>query len=118
MMAPSTQPKARAHTGADVSAPNDLSHPALRNDLRTASKRPTTRDALQESEGRFRTLAECAPVVVWMTDPEQRVTYISKYWHEFTGRDPEADLGFGWVEAMHPEDRERAARDLIEASRA
>src|SRR5262249_3653411 len=67
---------------------------------------------------RFRTLAECAPVVVWMTDPEQRVTYISKYWHEFTGRDPEADLGFGWVEAMHPEDRERAARDLIEASRA
>jgi signal transduction histidine kinase len=35
-----------------------------------------------------------------------------------TGRDPHADLGFGWVEALHPDDRERAARDLTEANAA
>lgn len=74
-----------------------------------------TEDALRESEGRFRTLAECAPVVVWMTDPQYRCTYISKHWRELTGRDPDVDLGFGWVEALHPEDRDRAARDLMEA---
>ena len=72
--------------------------------------------ALRESEARFRTLAECAPVVVWMTDPDNSCTYISRYWREFTGRDPDADLGFRWVEALHPEDRDRAARDLIEAA--
>jgi PAS domain S-box-containing protein len=51
-----------------------------------------------------------------MTDPGNKCTYISQHWHEFTGRDPAQDLGFGWIEALHPEDRERAARDLIEAS--
>jgi len=53
-----------------------------------------------------------------VTDADNRCTYISKYWQAFTGRDPEKDLGLGWVEALHPEDRERAARDLIEASKS
>jgi PAS domain S-box-containing protein len=75
-------------------------------------------DALRESEARFRTLAECAPVVVWMTDTAYRCTYISRHWRELTGRDPEADLGFRWVEALHPRDRDRAARDLMEAGAA
>ena len=65
---------------------------------------------------KFRTLAERAPVVVWMTDTANNCTYISQYWKEFTGRNPVTDLGSGWIEALHPEDRERAARDLIEAS--
>ncbi len=75
-------------------------------------------DALRESEGRFRTLAECAPVVIWMTDVNNSCTYLSKHWHDFTGRDPEQDLGFRWVEALHPEDRDRAASDLTEANSA
>jgi PAS domain S-box-containing protein len=53
-----------------------------------------------------------------MTDTANNCTYISQYWHEFTGRDPAKDLGFTWIEALHPEDRERAARDLIEASQS
>ena len=77
-----------------------------------------TLDALRESDDRFRTLAECAPVVVWMTDVDCRCTYISKYWRQFTGRDPELDLGFKWVEALHPDDRDRAAQDLMEAGKA
>jgi PAS domain S-box-containing protein len=73
---------------------------------------------LRESELRFRTLVECAPVVVWMTDADNRCTYVSGYWREFTGRDPEKDLGFGWVEALHPDDREQVVRDLKDASRS
>src|SRR5262245_41726495 len=75
-------------------------------------------DALRVSEVRFRTLAECAPVVVWMTDAETRCTYISRYWYEYTGRDPQKDLGFGWVEALHPDDREKVVQNLTEASRS
>jgi PAS domain S-box-containing protein len=77
-----------------------------------------TLDALRESESRFRTLAECAPVVVWMTDENVSCTYISRYWREFTGREPQEDLGYKWVEALHPDDRDRATRDLISASRS
>lgn len=61
-------------------------------------------------------IVESAPVVVWMTDQENHCTYLSKYWHEFTGRDPETDLGYGWKVALHPDDSERAAQDLIDAS--
>jgi PAS domain S-box-containing protein len=52
-----------------------------------------------------------------MTDVNSGCTYISRYWRAITGRDPEQDLGFKWIEAIHPEDRDRAARNLIEANR-
>ncbi len=76
-----------------------------------------TLDALRESESRFRTLAECVPVVVWMTDANSSCTYISGHWREFTGRDPQQDLGYKWVEALHPDDRDRVVRDFVEACR-
>jgi PAS domain S-box-containing protein len=82
------------------------------------SESQRTLDALRESESRFRTLAECAPVVVWMTDANARRTYISRYWRELTGRDPEQDLGFKWLGAVHPDDRDRAARLVVDASTA
>jgi PAS domain S-box-containing protein len=74
--------------------------------------------ALRESEARFRTLAEFAPVIVWMTDANNNCIYISPYWREYTGRDPEKDLGRQWVEAIHPEDRDRAVRDVVIASKS
>ena len=43
--------------------------------------------------------------MIWVTDPDARCTYLSKSWYDFTGQTPETDLGFGWVEAVHPEDR-------------
>jgi PAS domain S-box-containing protein len=76
-----------------------------------------TLDALRESESRFRTLAECVPVVVWMTDTNNSCTYISGHWRELTGRDPQQDLGYKWVEAIHPDDRDRVMRDFVEACR-
>jgi len=53
-----------------------------------------------------------------MTDAENRCTYLSGYWREFTGRDPDKDLGFGWLEALHLEDRAKVTRSLIEASQS
>jgi len=88
-----------------------------RIEARAISDQQSAFDALRESESRFRTLAECAPVVVWVTDVNGSCTYLSKYWREFTGRDPEQDLGDKWVGALHPDDRERVARDFNEAAR-
>ena len=53
-----------------------------------------------------------------MTDTDNKCTYISQYWHRFTGRDPAQDLGTGWFDALHPEDRQRAAQELTDASAA
>jgi PAS domain S-box-containing protein len=87
----------------------------------TATVQPSegqrTLDALRESEFRFRTLAECAPVVVWITDENNSCTYISRYWRELTGRDPQQDLEYGWLEAVHPEDRDRVIREFVLAGK-
>jgi PAS domain S-box-containing protein len=69
-----------------------------------------------ENQVRFQTLAERAPVIVWMSDATGACIYISPYWQVVTGRDPEADLGFRWAAAVHPDDRERVSRDLVKAA--
>ncbi len=60
---------------------------------------------LEESHDRFATLANAAPVLVWMTGPDGLRTYCNKAWLEFTGRALERELGAGWLEGVHPDDR-------------
>src|SRR5215813_6968356 len=64
------------------------------------------KEALRESEERFRHMADNAPVVIWLTEPDGACNYISRSWYEFTGQTPETGLGFGWLDATHPDDRQ------------
>src|SRR5262245_11044597 len=66
------------------------------------------KEALLESEERFRQMADNAPVVVWLTEQDGACTYLSRSWYEFTGQAPESGLGFGWLDATHPDDRQYA----------
>jgi PAS domain S-box-containing protein len=59
---------------------------------------------LRESEARFRSLADNAPVMVWVTEPDGHCSFLSRSWYEFTGQSPGAALGTGWLRAVHPED--------------
>lgn len=68
------------------------------------SERRQAEQALRETEERFRTIANSAPVLIWMTDQSGRRTYVNRPWLEFTGRDLEAELGHGWLEGVHPDD--------------
>jgi len=63
-----------------------------------------TNDRLRESEGRFRLVANSAPVLIWMSGRDKLCNYFNKTWLEFTGRTLEAELGDGWLESVHPED--------------
>lgn len=75
----------------------------------------TTRE-LRESEARFRNLADNAPVMVWVTDADAACTYLNRNWYEFTGQTEETALGFGWLDATHPEDRAEAERTFLDAN--
>lgn len=62
--------------------------------------------ALRQSEEKFRNMADNAPVMIWVTDATGYCTYLSKTWYEFTGQTEAKALGFGWLEAVHPDDRQ------------
>jgi PAS domain S-box-containing protein len=67
-------------------------------------------EALGESEERFRTMADASPMMVWVTEADERCTFLSKSWYELTGQTPETGLGAGWLDAIHPADRVHVAR--------
>lgn len=60
--------------------------------------------ALEESEARFRVLADQTPVLLWMCDAKRRGIYFNRSWLEFTGRTAEQEAGEGWTAGIHPED--------------
>jgi PAS domain S-box-containing protein len=62
---------------------------------------------LRESEERYRLLVDMIPQNIWTTDAEGRHTYFSRGWYEYSGAAPEQSHGEGWLEFIHPDDRER-----------
>jgi two-component system sensor kinase FixL len=74
---------------------------------RDITKRKIAEEELRESEGRFRTVADAAPVLIWMSGPDKLCTFFNKGWLEFTGRAIDQELGSGWAEGVHAEDRGR-----------
>jgi PAS domain S-box-containing protein len=60
--------------------------------------------ALRESEMRFRTMADGAPVLLWMTGTDGLCSFFNEGWLRFTGRPLGRELGNGWAEGVHPED--------------
>lgn len=59
---------------------------------------------LRESEIRFRTVANTAPVLIWMADKNKYCTFLNKGWMDFTGKSFEEESGLGWLKGIHPDD--------------
>jgi PAS domain S-box-containing protein len=52
-------------------------------------------------------IAEAAPPMIWVSDANALRTYFNRSWLEFTGKTLEQELGNGWADGIHPDDRQR-----------
>lgn len=84
--------------------------------LEDINERKSVQEALRESETRFRLIADSVPVMIWLTDESGKTTYLNRNWLETTGQSEQQALGHGWLDAVHPDDREAVLRNFTEAS--
>ena len=73
---------------------------------------------LRESEEKFRTLANHAPVGIFLSAPNGDALFVNGSWCEMAGLEARHALGTGWTKALHPEDRERVLGGWNEAVKA
>jgi PAS domain S-box-containing protein len=75
------------------------------------TERRNAEEAVRRSEERYRSLVQAGAQVVWVTTPTGQIAEDSPEWRWITGQSLEEYLGNGWLDAVHPEDRERVERD-------
>ena len=80
---------------------------AMVEDIRA---RKHTEAALSDSEALFRSLAEALPALIFVADAGGKNIYSNPQFSTYAGLDGDALLGDGWIKALHPDDRERAAQ--------
>ena len=89
--------------------------------FRDTTQARRARAALEESEARFRVMADQTPVPLWMSDAERRYVYLNRAWLAFTGRALDDELGDGWTASIHPEDfgsRQAAFAEAFDARKS
>ncbi len=71
-------------------------------------ERKRSESALRESEDRFRTMANSAPVLLRVAEADGLATWFNNGWLEYAGRTMEQEIGNGWTDGILSSDRERA----------
>ena len=73
------------------------------------------RNAIEKSERRYRTLVSTTSSIVWTRDPGGAFVEIQPSWSAFTGQTWEQYKGWGWLDAIHSDDRDLIRRRWNEA---
>ena len=75
-----------------------------------AVERRRVDEALRGSEARFRAMCDSSPLGVFLADAHGKCLYINAAGERICGRSRAEILAYGWMEALHPDDRRRAER--------
>jgi PAS domain S-box-containing protein len=78
------------------------------------TKRKQTERALLENEEHLRNMVEANPLIPWVMDAEGNNLDVSSRWTTITGMGKEQTRNLGWLDALHPEDREPTLKALRE----
>ena len=82
--------------------------------LESTLNRPST-DGRFVVEGTLRQLLDTAPFMIWFAGVDARCTYLNRAWLVFRGRELEQELGNGWTEGVHPDDRDLCLENYLKA---
>jgi PAS domain S-box-containing protein len=83
--------------------------------LKANSELVATLRIAEESERRFRTLADSASPLCWTTELDSSCSWLNKRWLDYSGRSLEDQVGAGWIETVHPDDREKTKESYMSA---
>ena len=84
--------------------------------IQDISKRKRAEAAARENEQRFQLLAQISPAGIYLTDAQGLCTYVNERWQEMGGMSEAQALGTGWVNAIHPDDRDMVFREWQRAA--
>src|ERR671933_2362565 len=60
-------------------------------------------------------MSDSTAVLLWLSGTDGQGTFFNKTWLDFTGRTLEEELGLGWLDNIHPEDRQRSRETYLKA---
>ena len=73
--------------------------------------RKRTQEALAASERDLRALINTIPTTAWTTRPDGYCDFLNQVWLNYVGMTAEQAQGWGWADAIHPDDRKRLVED-------
>jgi len=74
-------------------------------------------EQVERNEKRFKQMTESLPQLVWTCLPTGKCDYLSPQWVRYTGIPEATQLDYGWLEQLHPDDKDRVSREWAEASK-
>lgn len=84
--------------------------PVFANETVDTTDLVATRDALRDSNARFRTLADAMPQMVWSTLADGYHDYYNSQWYAFTGVPAGSTDGEAWNAVFHPDEQPEARK--------
>ncbi len=71
--------------------------------------------AIEESEKRFRSFSDSAPVPMWVTEQDGHCSWLNNAWLNFSGTTLDENVDTGWVNILHPDDRDETVQAYFDA---